>query len=438
MKTFLSLLYQYFQQPCGENLEDPIYFEKEQLKVSVDVYPLQPKSEKAEYMVNSPPLKPRSHNPASPFSKFSVELCRTLLRYLDPHSVVRLSQTSAIWNLIAFDDLLFEFFCRQYFHTSKFTLKKPISSGSAWKSTFQRLDDARCTWNGYALDPATNNFLPYPMELTVNSTFKTVSFLQQPASYNFNYSPGIPITTIHFDGHCRWSSLRDSLTRSAGTIVLRNGTRFLRENGSIIPRFIEFQEYELLRGDNIAIPNNYKGVILGNVMIGMYDPGHPSFVGIFIVAMEESIFGYNYNSPISPISSYLAPRRSYYGNFFSISHPDTTYQAILSNIEFKKDSQDVAVGILTFKTTHRAYIPPHCALKYSESIMECTFPFEIRSGENSEIAFGDVVGCSDAAGKEWGIRNVPIGGRESYTIMGRLFIGFFTLPVAGVFYVELD
>ena len=59
--------------------------------------------------------------------------------------------------------------------------------------------------------------------------------------------------------------------------------------GRPLLRHIVFEEQQLIRGQNIALPTRYYGLIDGNILLGMLNPGNPSFLGVFCLVMEDSL-----------------------------------------------------------------------------------------------------------------------------------------------------
>ncbi|TPX35141.1 hypothetical protein SmJEL517_g02384 [Synchytrium microbalum] len=155
-----------------------------------------------------------------------------------------------------------------------------------WKQLYIRLDSGITGWKGYALDRATNGFKPYPMEVLITESGQS--------SVN-----GI-MKRDSFSGVCRWSTLRDSLTRLEGCIDSSGSAshRFKTDVwlGTSIPQLVTFSETEIIRGSEIAVPNKYEGIWCGPCIVGIYDPGIPQFLGAFAVVAEEAL-------PISPTQS---------------------------------------------------------------------------------------------------------------------------------------
>jgi hypothetical protein len=162
-----------------------------------------------------------------------------------------------------------------------------------------RLDAGLTTWFGLALDPITNNAQPYDMELIIKSVKTKLRYGLLPTTKRSGLSSAELDRSFFqisdFQGHCRWHDLDDALTLVQGSItdVLLPGSpsKFQRDFflGDRIPRLIEFSEIDILRGQDLAVPNRCQGLTTGNLILGTYDPGHPSLIGCFAATMEESL-----------------------------------------------------------------------------------------------------------------------------------------------------
>ncbi|KAJ3060249.1 hypothetical protein HK102_009598, partial [Quaeritorhiza haematococci] len=199
------------------------------------------------------------------------------------------------------------------------TRLKYESIENSWRDLYMRLDSGQTCWKGHAFDRATNGFEPYEMELIVSDVACTI-LLEQLLSVEEFVRDSVMTPTdkllltrkTDMSGFCRWRTLRDSLTKMSGLILdapytidnpttstststsnpaYHTPTRFAHDPflKTTTPRTLTFEETQLLRGDNIAIPNKYSGILVGPVMIGMYDPGHPEFMGVFACVMEEAL-----------------------------------------------------------------------------------------------------------------------------------------------------
>ena len=94
-------------------------------------------------------------------------------------------------------------------------------------------------------------------------------------------------------GVCRWISQKDALTKTVGVVVddlSFKRSRFCLDSwlDTTQVRTVMFEETEIIRGSNIAVPNKYFGMMCGPLIMGVFDPGHPSFVGVFALMMEEA------------------------------------------------------------------------------------------------------------------------------------------------------
>ena len=203
-----------------------------------------------------------------------------MLSFLDPTSASTLGQSSKFWNRLTEDDSLYRQRSKERFWVSVHDQTRRMyheSEERLWKDLYMRLDSGQTGWRGFALDRATNGFRPYPMELVITAT--------SSASTDFKYGSYSGVGNItrmslrrdSFSGVCRWSSLRDSLTRLEGFVddSWNAPYRFKVDPflGTTLPRMVTFQETEILRGSEIAIPNKYYVVWVGPVLVGHYDPG---------------------------------------------------------------------------------------------------------------------------------------------------------------------
>ncbi|KAI8807118.1 hypothetical protein BJ742DRAFT_854512 [Cladochytrium replicatum] len=268
------------------------------------------------------PARRTAKNNLGIFARFSEDLCLYLLCHMDLTSSRRLAQTCHFWARVGNDDTLFRQLAHLHFgvDTSMHQVRLAYEGveEQCWRDLYQRLDCMRTGFKGFALDRATNAFAPYPMELIINTSRTSVTVVQRGKGESqpldvldaefITYQSGqrrrwslrgqkgqhnVNIRRTDFDGCCRWSSLRNSLTRTQGFIfddATQPGARFRVDSwlGTNIPRPIAFDEVELLRGEDIAVPNKYYGFSVGPIVLGMYDPGHPHFMGAFVVSMEES------------------------------------------------------------------------------------------------------------------------------------------------------
>lgn len=158
------------------------------------------------------------------------------------------------------------------------SLPPALLKQETWRDRFIRFDACSSLFRGFALDRATNEFLPYPMEINIDCVSHSLANTQvsQPATNSptgttFLDRRGDRKGCLQVDARCRWSTLRDSLTRIQGVIgesSIGFGDRFAvnRFLKTSNPRIFNFRETELLRGGDIAIPNNYAAMIVGPLM----------------------------------------------------------------------------------------------------------------------------------------------------------------------------
>ncbi|KAI8900267.1 hypothetical protein BC833DRAFT_582491 [Globomyces pollinis-pini] len=166
-----------------------------------------------------------------------------------------------------------------------------------WNQFYERLDNTCTGFQGFCMDSATNNFFPYPLELVIQTSSNSImtGFLPEALAKECSGIDGLNnLRVCNLEGFCRWRTLMDSLTKVSGTIIDTNkvsGARFLIDPWTKRPiiRHIILEETDIIRGDNLAVPNRYYGCIDGHVVIGMYDPGEMSSLGVFCLVMEDSI-----------------------------------------------------------------------------------------------------------------------------------------------------
>ncbi|KAJ3395342.1 hypothetical protein HDU92_005998 [Lobulomyces angularis] len=155
-----------------------------------------------------------------------------------------------------------------------------------WRNLYLRMDYGITVWQGFAIDRATNAFKPYPMEINIENATRSI----EDTSRN-----GTKTLKTEFEGSCRWKSLKNSLTKISGQITDQLGAKVVSRFdldpflNSPPPRTCSFLETKIIRGDDIAIPNHYYSMMVGPVLIGMYDPGHSAYMGCFILIMKEAI-----------------------------------------------------------------------------------------------------------------------------------------------------
>ncbi len=329
----------------------------------------------------------------------TLDLALYLLDFLDPKSLVRLGATCRFWNVLSNDPMVWKHKVVARFkldgHATATRLHFEAPHEQTWQALFARLDSYNSSFKGFAIDRATNQFLPYPFELLTDNSpisnarkdltnrllhitesrrereleLERMAFQYDgqdhplileptletwPEHYSYWTSPVIdaifstdepeeliaeptvflrdlvPAPTRSVRGMIRWPTLGDALSKIRGTIVedhkplrlraeRRNSVSLARQflASSPLPSWmvnraakfgfhpiryeidswtgcsgiisIEFEEYSLVRGQNIAIPNQYHAILAGPVLLGIFNPGHPMFLGTVVAVMEEAL-----------------------------------------------------------------------------------------------------------------------------------------------------
>lgn len=275
------------------------------------------------------------------------DICVFMLLFMDIPSVNVLAQTCKFWEILSRDDVFYRVHCFQRFNIDLAIHKKRLSFESFetnWKELYVRLDSGMTSWKGFAMDRATNTFTPYPMELIVSNVDKTIYSMQMTRSASDasfqgvtqnQITPRIKLREVPFDGVCRWKSVNDALTKASGVIIddLSIQGRFEVDSwlNTVKIRTVSFQETEIIRGTNIAIPNKYFGMIIGPCMIGVFDPGHEAFVGVFALVMEESL-----------------PRTSMFIQRSPSSASTVETKSVIPQVYKQLESNGIYSGLLTF------------------------------------------------------------------------------------------
>ncbi|KAL2913382.1 hypothetical protein HK105_207145 [Polyrhizophydium stewartii] len=206
----------------------------------------------------------------------------------------------------------------------------------SWLAFYQRLDRGEAGWHGLAMDPVTQAFEPYCIELALrDARVSTVGGIVAAAVGAEAAGPAAAASMrrarlTELGGCCRFRSLNDALTAVEATIVddasVHQGMRFELDpvlNG--VPRLaafgdwvgpashafmsmqarnveppppppqihmlrpVVFEETQILRGTDLAVPNRYHGFTNGFVMFGMFDPGDAALLGVFCVVLEDTM-----------------------------------------------------------------------------------------------------------------------------------------------------
>lgn len=145
---------------------------------------------------------------AGQFSVLPAHVCLFLLKNFITHlpTAYSLSKTCKFWYTLFIDDSIFRQAAATRFHLDTAELQIRLlheSLETSWRDVYQRLDEGRTSWKGFAIDRATNNFLPYPMEIIIGKTKRVLDKRNKQQH----------ILKTDFDGMCRWESLRNSLTK---------------------------------------------------------------------------------------------------------------------------------------------------------------------------------------------------------------------------------
>ena len=128
------------------------------------------------------------------------------------------------------------------------------------------------TFRGFAYDRATNEFVPYPMQLVINKT-------------SYKRGKDEVFGKLNFKGGILWTTLDNGLTTVEGTVfdnMDKTKNRLTHDEFLLtaIPKICTFRETTIIRGDDIAVPNDYFSMSIGPLLFGMYNPGHPNFLGV--------------------------------------------------------------------------------------------------------------------------------------------------------------
>ena len=243
----------------------------------------------------------KRHSSNGVFSILPDEINLTLLHFMDIPMLAKMSQLSKYWYDLCQDDSIYQRLLLSKFkiHPSRFSilLQNEYENLHKWKEMYIQYDSALTTWSGFALDPITNGNKPYSMQLILKDiVHKRVLGISQALKRRniIGLKESDAYRVSEFQGCCRWMDLNDALTRVEGVFIDSLGVKCVRfvhdsflENH--IPRFITFNELQVIRGEDLAVPNRYSGVMIGNTLLGIYDPGHPSLVGSFGIVMEDSL-----------------------------------------------------------------------------------------------------------------------------------------------------
>ena len=89
------------------------------------------------------------------------------------------------------------------------------TDNDSWSRFYQRLDNCECELRGYVLDPFTNDFNPYPFELSFTTSDYSFSRYKSPEILVVECT-GVQaagrIRKTQLEGQSRWRTLRNSIT----------------------------------------------------------------------------------------------------------------------------------------------------------------------------------------------------------------------------------
>ena len=370
-----------------------------------------------------------------------VEICVQILKFLDIPSLVRISSSSSYWNQLSKEETIYQKLAIERFglHASRapLLLSNEYHTQHRWKEIYIQLDAGLTTWSGYAIDPVTNSNRPYSMELIIKRS--RTSFVRGLPGNKTSKSIGKNLfyRVSKFDGCCRWSQLDDALTRMDGFIVDHLQTpssRFAQDAflKTLIPRRINFEELEIIRGQDLAIPNRYHGLLFGNTLLGIYDPGHPDLIGSFALVMEDSI----------PLSSH---------NTFQFKVGDS-WKGILIISKDSGENHDTAVYVqLEMTRTHNDSLEGVLSLYPSHECRSSCLPeSEIRLGKPLKLRLKMAVVSNgpmqarlsllgpDMPGMhaDWMESYLPIANEIHLFMQGDALIGLYSFPRPGSLFLK--
>ncbi|KAJ3009711.1 hypothetical protein HKX48_007787 [Thoreauomyces humboldtii] len=332
----------------------------------------------------------------SPFQSIPLDLVLTILHYMHPHSLHRLAQTSKALHSLITENLeslyrhrvltWFRLQSQRRQHTYRMSYEGPMEQ--TWCDMFWRLSVCRTRWVGCALDRATNQFEPYPMELVVKNAVADGSHV------------------VRIEGVCRWRTVGDAIIKMKGVVDMDDG-----RSGAIA-----FREYKLLRGpvNTIAIPNKYRAACFGSVMLGMYDPqSSRSARGVFCIVMEECFWGGDESEAVR-----FDDRRTYFGVITTVDAAETGVYCQCHLTFTRKDGHLVGDFVLP---------DANQVAKVTLSNDATALHFDA----DAESATGP------AAWWEAPVDPCVPDGRVTIKKMGNVLLGTFSQPTVGCFYIGL-
>jgi hypothetical protein len=348
------------------------------------------------------------------------DICFYVFKSLDIISATRLACISKRWYRISTQFNIFKHFTRTRFRIDlefhEIRIRHEPHEKS-WKEFYARLDDGCCGWRGIAMDPVSNGFRPYEMELVFHSSSSTqvTGLLAEAIAEEGAYITGIDkLRESEVSGICRWRIFDDSVTRVTGSMIdkvdvipMRFQIDPLRNRNFI--RHVVFEETSIIRGTDIAVPNRYYGYLDGFVMIGMFDPGHYTLQGVFCLVMEDSI-----KIPTPVIQFY--PSQEFSGLIVLAGNPRFAHYCFLAIFKVS----DRVQGTFVFSTRPCAST---CRPTSTNDWQKVSFCGSVGKSGLQDVEFG-----SHSSGLI--PKNV-----KSVTQIGQVLIGMFDQPHTGCFYL---
>ena len=195
----------------------------------------------------------------------------------------------------------------------------------------------------------------------------------------------------------------------------RGTTRFEYDHQTKRPllRNIVFEEQRLIQGDGIAIPNRYYGLIDGNIIIGMLNPGHPDALGVFCLKMLDT-FSTNSTTIIRPL---------------------TTYSGLIAYKDIRRKAYQMEMVVNSIDGTVMTG-------KFGINANECSTAFSIQTS-CAEWKFSTFEAVLNPSGLEIAISGInfkdpiPLLGKGGFDIynLGGTYVGCIKNPM-GCFYLE--
>jgi hypothetical protein len=174
------------------------------------------------------------------FHSLNEDLLVTILTNLDSSTACSLVRTDKKWREI--DRTHQEFLWRNRVQIQYGNMLLPPNTAT-WKEFCQQLYFGHGDYVGFALDEHTADFQPYPMRFQ-------------------NHATTHPIAGSTW---IQWHTLGNAITR-----VRTEDHKIKRRSNCDLRTTLSFVEVELIQGDQIHIPVEYKGVCCGPFIVGHY------------------------------------------------------------------------------------------------------------------------------------------------------------------------